>query len=186
MELEVLKTIYLNTETEEELVLSLQHHGISKSEFFKLAEKNDWQSNPFIDGILLGRKDPETRLFSIFNYTATRLQQNAADMSVADVIATLDSLVKIREKINRLDEDREAKETAALFDSLTEENDKDDIIAKELFKKAASASGTPAAVYWLKAHAKWKEADSRIELTGKDGDAISTITRIIIEPNAKP
>lgn len=161
MDLNTLHLIYRNTETEEELEGSLQFHNISKKDFFTLVEEQGWRSNPFIDSILLGRNDPESRIKSLFDYTADKIQRNASSLPIDEMVSALDSLVKIKEKINKLDEEKAVKDMMSIFDTLPDEEKKDIIMAKELFKKAMGpgSSSIPAIIYWMRAHAKWKESE---------------------------
>jgi hypothetical protein len=117
-----LELVYRNAETQEELDLALQFHGITYGELSALATDRGWQSSPIavknlaaqIDSfdptveaddkfIESSNKASIRRLHSLLEYTVTKFHLEARDMSIAAMADTLDVLVKIREKLTKLE-----------------------------------------------------------------------------------
>ncbi|MGT2505687.1 hypothetical protein [Cupriavidus basilensis] len=51
------------------------------------------------------------------------------------------------------------------------------LVAQALFKQATGTGrgAVPAAIFWLKTQAQWKEAPQAVEMTGKDGGPVSSV-----------
>lgn len=47
MDHKALKSIFTNAQSEEELNIGLEHHGISKSDLLSIAQQNGWQPGPY-------------------------------------------------------------------------------------------------------------------------------------------
>jgi hypothetical protein len=51
------------------------------------------------------------------------------------------------------------------------------LVAQALFKQATGIGrgAVPAAIFWMKTQAGWKEAPQAVEMTGKDGGPVSSV-----------
>lgn len=120
LNLKSLELIYRNAETQEELDIALAHHGVTQEKLFELAVTNGWKPNPIaisnissqIDSVLTPANDEHIensnkasvrRLHSLLEYAITRFQYEMHGMSVIGAIESLDVLVKVREKLTKLE-----------------------------------------------------------------------------------
>lgn len=120
--LKELELVYRNAETQEELDLALQFHGITVEELLTLATDRGWQSSPIAIKNLASRIDQfDTieaddkfiessnkaairRLHSLLEYTITKFHSEAMrDMSIAAMADILEQLTKVREKLTKLE-----------------------------------------------------------------------------------
>jgi len=119
--IKALELIYRNAETEEELDYALEHHGLSRQEFFDLAAARGWQANPIaaknlsaqINELVVSPADPESveasnkasirRLNSIMEFLVTKFQYEVRNLSLTAAVDVLDALTKTRERLTKLE-----------------------------------------------------------------------------------
>ncbi len=117
-----LELIYRNSQTELEMELSLQFHGISKEEFVNIAMTNGWPKNPVAiknlcttvdefnplqpadkDFIEESNKASVRRINHVFEFAVTKFQLEMANMNVVPLLESIDLLAKIRERLTKLE-----------------------------------------------------------------------------------
>lgn len=119
-----LELIYRNSETREEMEIALEMHGISMEQLVDTAMERGWESSPIAikniasdlsdenittasaadsDFIENANKASVRRLQRIFEHTVTKFQIEMVNMSTIAVIESLETLVKTREKLTKVE-----------------------------------------------------------------------------------
>ena len=118
MDINALELVYRNSASSEELKAALLYHGVSEDQLHRLAAEHGWAPGPavvksFATLPSLEDVDPEyidssnkaaiRRLHTLLEYTVTRLHGEAEELSTAALIDQLEHVVKIREKLTKLE-----------------------------------------------------------------------------------
>jgi len=122
IDLKELELVYRNAETQEELDLALQFHGMSSSELYRLASDRGWETSPIAAKNLAAQVDalPNAapadekfieesnkaairRLHSMLECSLTRFHSEYREMSIGAIVDCLDKFSKVRERLTKLE-----------------------------------------------------------------------------------
>lgn len=119
LDLKSLEIIYRNSMTSEELDLSLEFHGITREELANLAMEHGWETSPIAIRNFAGQVEPlleadsenieksnkasVRRCNAILEHLITKFQLEMSGISTIAAIESLETLIKIREKLTKLE-----------------------------------------------------------------------------------